>query len=169
VELIETRALELHPALSRLGPDLLADPPDIEAAVKRLRAPERASMSVAEAVLDQSAVAGIGNVYRSELLFVEGIDPFVPVGDLPRIDLECLLRTAARVLGANLSGGERVTMPDPAGSARGSRQRGRRWVYRRAGLPCRRCATPIRSATLGDLPRRLYWCPTCQGSGGLGV
>ena len=166
VELLDSRALAIHPVLGALGPDLLADQPDIEAAVSRLRAPGRATMTVGEGLLDQSAVAGIGNVYRSEVLFVEGQDPFAHLGDTDGETLERVLRTAARLLRANVGGAARVTMPDamggPPGALPAGGRRERLWVYGRTARPCRRCGTPIRSETLGQLPRRLYWCPTCQ-------
>ncbi len=170
VELLETRALAQHPSLARLGPDLLAQAPDLVTAVARLRAPERASLTIAEALLDQSAVAGLGNVYRSELLFAARIDPFVPAVSLDAEVLESLLMMGVRLLGANTGGGERVTMPDALGAQPGAssglRARSDRWVYRRAGRPCRRCGTPVRSTSLGHPPRRLYWCPRCQGPPG---
>lgn len=170
VELLETRALAHHPSLARLGPDLLAPAPDLATAVARLRAPERASLTIAEALLDQSAVAGLGNVYRSELLFAARIDPFARVVSLDAEVLESLLTMGVRLLGANTGGGERVTMPDALGAQPGAsgglRGRSDRWVYRRAGRPCRRCGTPVRSTSLGHPPRRLYWCPSCQGLAG---
>jgi len=165
VELLDRRALRLHPGLARLGPDLLAEPPDLVAAISRLRAPGRHDLSLAEGIVDQTAVAGLGNVYRSELLFIERLDPFVPLRYLDDADLERILRTGVRLLRANLEGGHRVTTSSAGAAAsgpRGGRRDARRWVYRRAGLPCRRCGTIIRSASLGPLPRRLYWCPSCQ-------
>ncbi|MEX1295167.1 MAG: DNA-formamidopyrimidine glycosylase family protein [Candidatus Limnocylindrales bacterium] len=163
VELIETRALELHPVLSKLGPDLLDPDPDIEAAVRRL---SRTVASIAEALLDQRLVAGIGNVYRSEVLFLERQDPITAASALPTARLARLLETSRDLLRANVGGGDRVTMPDASGappdaSAAGSRSHGR-WVYGRAGRPCRRCGALVRSRTIGHLPRRLYWCPRCQ-------
>jgi endonuclease-8 len=166
VELLETRALGQHPSLARLGPDLLATAPDLATAVARLRAPERASLTIAEALLDQTAVAGLGNVYRSELLFMARIDPSARAASLDPAVLEPLLMMGVRLLGANTGGGERATMPDALGAqpwaSAGLRGPTGRWVYRRAGRPCRRCGTPIRSSSLGQPPRRLYWCPTCQ-------
>ena len=80
--LFEQRAEGAHPSLSRLGPDLLRDPFDSEEALRRLRHPSRADRTIAEALLDQRALAGIGNVYKSEVLFIEEVDPFGAVGDL---------------------------------------------------------------------------------------
>lgn len=163
VELLETRALPVHPVLSRQGPDLVDPDVDLEEAVARLRASPK---GIAEAVLDQGVVAGLGNVYRSEVLFLAGQDPFVAAADVPAGRAREVLAMAHGLLRANTGGGGRVTMADASGappdaSPAGSRVRSR-WAYRRAGRPCRRCGTPIRSAALGRPPRRLYWCPTCQ-------
>ena len=134
-----------------------------------MRSAERLELTIAEVLLDQIAVAGLGNVYRSEVLFSERIDPFARVGLLNEGAIERLLRTGARMLRANLRGGARVTMPaarcawpDTSLPSPGS---GRLWVYGRAGRPCRRCGTLIRSVSVGQPPRRLYWCPGCQPPG----
>jgi endonuclease-8 len=153
VELIETRALGMHPVLSRLGPDLLDPGLDIDEASRRLRA---APTTVAEALLDQRVIAGIGNVYRSEVLAHTMTPPFTPASDLTLEQAHRLLATAAEMLRANLDGRVRATVP-------GAR-RGERWAYRRAGRPCRRCGTAIRTTSIGQPPRRLYWCSTCQRS-----
>ena len=165
VELVETRALSLHPVLAALGPDLLGEPFELEEAVRRLRA---AKGSVAEALLDQRVASGIGNEYRSELLFIERVDPFTTASALTSAASGQLLRLARELLLANVGGGHRVTMPDPSGarpsaSSGGSRRR-ERWVYGRAGRPCRVCGDLVRSRTIGQLARRLYWCPACQGT-----
>jgi endonuclease-8 len=149
VELFETRTETLHPSLSRLGPDLLKPEFDAAEAHRRLRAPERAEMSISAALLDQRALAGIGNIWRNETLFADAVDPWAPVRDLddghprpfdrdgaPAVDAEC-----------GCGPGRTSTM-----------------VYRRAGRPCPRCGTVIRSAPLsGEVPRTTYWCPSCQG------
>jgi endonuclease VIII len=154
VELLETRALPLHPLLAALGPDLLDEEPDIGEAVRRMRAPALAKTSIAEALLDQRVVAGIGNVFRSELLARHKMHPFTPVGLVPEPVARRLLADGSRLLRANVDGRMRVTVP--------AAPPGERWVYRRAGRPCRRCGTIIRSTTLGRPPRRLYWCADCQ-------
>jgi endonuclease-8 len=161
VELFEARAAHLHPSLSRLGPDPLDPAFDPVEARRRLRAPERAPVQVAEALLDQRALAGIGNVYKNEVLWIERVSPFTPVRDLDDATIDRLIGTAHRLLAANVDarrGPERVTTtgdPDAPGPL---------YVYRRAGRPCRRCGTAIRSVRQGtDLPRTTYWCPACQG------
>jgi len=164
VELFDGRAESVHPALSALGPDLLS--PDFEDAtadevLRRLRAPERAGLTIAEALLDQRAMAGVGNVYKSETLFVERVDPFARVADLDDRTLRRLVATARRLLMANTAGGPRTTLPPGAGSRK---PMGGLWVYDRSGRPCRRCGTPIERRSHGELDRSTYWCPNCQES-----
>jgi endonuclease VIII len=151
VELFEQRAEAVHPALSTLGPDLL-DPAFDEAAMdeamRRLRDPARAAMPISAALLDQRALAGIGNIWRNETLFAERIDPLAPVGSLDDATLRRLVATARRLL---------------TDSARLAPGRAPVRVYRRAGRPCPRCGTLIRSAPLPtEVPRTTYWCPSCQ-------
>jgi endonuclease-8 len=147
VELFERRAEGLHPALSPLGPDLLADDFDAEEAHRRLRHPSRQEMAIAEALLDQTALAGIGNIWKNETLFAERVSPFVTVAEIDDPTLDHLIATACRKLRASVA--SRMERPQ---------------VYRRAGRPCRRCGTLIRSIQQGaELPRTTYWCPRCQG------
>ena len=160
VELLEQRAETVHPSLGRLGPDLLSPDFDGAEALRRLRDPARAVVSIAEALVDQRALAGIGNVYKSEVLWIEAVSPFVPVADLDDPTLERLIATARRLLLVNADkahGPERVT------TLGDRRAIGPLYVYSRAGRPCRRCGSPIASARQGaELPRTTYWCPTCQ-------
>ena len=162
VELFETRAEALHPSLSRLGPDLLSPEFDAAEAIRRLRAPERAGLSIAEALLDQRALAGIGNVYKNEVLWLERVSPFAPVADLDDDTVSRLVATAHRLLRANVDarrGPERVTTAGDRGAP------GALYVYGRAGRPCRRCRARIAVIRQGrELPRSTWWCPTCQGA-----
>jgi endonuclease-8 len=177
VELFEARAAAIHPVLTALGPDLLGEPfgeVQVAEAARRLRAPERASLSVAEALLDQTALAGIGNVYKSEVLFLERVYPFSRAADLPGAPssdeaVRRLILTAHRLLLANREGGARDTVQRPTlGRGRpgmGSPYSGSMvnlWVYGRAGRPCRRCGSVIRDRMHGRLNRRTFWCPRCQ-------
>jgi endonuclease-8 len=155
VELFETRAEPIHPTLVRLGPDLLAEgwgPEDAIEARRRLRDPARAGATVSEALLDQRAVAGIGNIWRNETLYLERVDPWARVADLDDPTLDRLVARARDLL--------RRSVATPSG-------RSPVWVYRRAGRPCRGCGTLVRSAPLDTgIPRTTYWCPTCQGGKG---
>jgi endonuclease VIII len=155
-ELMDERALDLHPALHALGPDLISDRFDAAEAFRRLR--ERPDVEIAEALLDQRAMAGVGNVFKCEILFIEGVNPWTPVRSLEDEKLRKLITTAQRLLVLNTQSGHphRVTTRgDP--TARGSL-----WVYGRANRPCVRCRTPIRSLRQGGLNRSTYWCPRCQ-------
>ena len=165
VELLEQRAEPVHPALGRLGPDLLAPDFDPGEAVRRLRDPARAATSIGEAIVDQRALAGIGNVYKSEILWLERVAPSSAVADLDDEALTRLVTTGRRLLQANAERGggpERVT----TGADRA--RVGPLYVYGRAGRPCRRCGTAISSTRQGrELPRTTYWCATCQPLGAL--
>ena len=146
VELLAPGAEANHPSLAMLGPDILARPPDVEEIRRRARAgpPETA---LGELLLDQRVVAGIGNIWRCEALFLERRSPWAPVSSLTDEELGALVSTAARIMGENL------------GPFTGRPQR---WVYRRTGRPCRRCGTAIQSRAQGDQARITYWCPSCQ-------
>lgn len=166
VEVFEQRAERLHPSLSRLGPDLAGADFDADQAFARLRAPERADVAVAVALLDQRAMAGVGNVYKNELCWIERVSPFQPLRQLDDAALRRLIGTARRLMLANLDGRrapERVTTAGDPGAP------GPLYVYGRAGRPCRRCGTRLRSTQQGtDLPRTTIWCPTCQEGAGHG-
>lgn len=155
--------VELAPAdvarrsIEHLGPDLMDDAPDWAAIVTR--ALESSSETAADLLLDQRVMAGIGNVFKSEVLFLEGVDPQTPVRDLAAEQIEMLARRGHRLLRANRRPGARST----TGTRRAG---GETWVYGRGGRPCRRCGTSIRSSSHGDLDRVTYWCPRCQPSTG---
>ncbi len=144
-----------HAVVGHLGPDLLGPDWDADEAVRRLlAAPGR---PVGEALLDQASLAGIGNLYKAEVLFLRGVSPWRPVADVP--DLAALVGLAKRLLEANKDRAGQVTTGNPA---RGQET----WVYGRAGRPCRRCGTRIRAdgrgrgAASGE--RVTFWCPACQ-------
>jgi endonuclease-8 len=152
-ELLTGTELARHARLNALGPDLLSKDFEPDVAVAQLR--DRPDAEVANALLDQEAMAGIGNVYKSEVLFLERTNPWTDVSALSDERLGAIVATARRLMRANLRGGARVTT--------GRRQPGAGlWVYGRAGRPCRRCATLIRAARQGELARTTYWCPRCQ-------
>jgi endonuclease-8 len=147
VELIRTSE-ESH-VTGHLGPDLLGPDWDCAEAVRRLSAePDR---PIGEALLDQRNLAGIGNIYKAEVLFLRGISPWQPAGGVA--DLGALAELARRLLEANKDRPGIVTT--------GSLRRGEEnWVYGRRGRPCRRCGTTIRSE--GQQDRVTFWCPSCQ-------
>jgi endonuclease-8 len=140
-------------AVGHLGPDPLgADWDSAEAVARLLAAPER---PIGEALTDQRNLAGIGNLYKAETLFLRGVDPWRPVAAVT--EPAELVTLAARLLDANK---DRVSQVTTGRDRPGERT----WVYGRAGRPCRRCGTAIRVAEQGpDTQERLsYWCPRCQ-------
>jgi len=168
VELFERRAEVVHPTISMLGPDLVAAEFDQAEAVRRLRDPARAETAIGEAVLDQRALAGIGNVFKSEVLFMERVDPFAPVGVLDEPTIDRIVGTARELLKDNArpeaAAGRTTTVDLKTGKRLAP---SRLWVYDRAGRPCHRCGTLIQAAPQGtELPRTTYWCPSCQAPAG---
>ena len=153
VEVLTERQSARHRTLSRLGPDLLSAGFDPREALPRLR--ERADQPIAEALLVQRVVAGIGNVYKSETLFLSGADPFSPVRAFSDQDLLRMLEKARELMSGNLEGFPRRTQRSPLDSPR-------YWVYGRSGRACRRCTTRIRMRRQGLNGRSTYWCPGCQ-------
>jgi endonuclease-8 len=128
--------------MSRLGPDIMASPPDLDGMLARFRGIDQ-SRALGEALLDQTLVAGIGNMWKAETLFAAKLKPWVSLRDVDDERLRALLDGAAALMQA-------------PGRPRG------RFVYRRAGRPCARCGSRIRSWPQGDDARMAYWCPTCQ-------
>ena len=133
-----------------LGPDLLGPDWDAAEAVRRLE--RSAARPIGEALLDQRNLAGIGNLFKSEVLFLRGVSPWKQVGDVK--DLPKMVDLARRLLDANKARIGQVT----TGDTTPGRQT---WVYGRQGAPCRRCGTPIRKRTDGA-ERMTFWCPACQ-------
>ncbi len=155
VELLSPSDLAHHPSLSRLGPDVLAPLFDAKGARERLKAMPAAA--IGEALLAQGAIAGIGNIYKSESLFVSRLSPFSLVGSLPDERLDGVIGAARRLMSANLGSSARTTTTGRAGPA-GPRY----WVYDRSGRPCLVCGARVRMRRQGDGGRSTYWCPRCQ-------
>ncbi len=161
-ELIPASQIDRHNELRRLGPDLLSDDFDADETFRRMRA--RPLESIADVLLNQQVLAGIGNVYKSEVLFTCRVNPFAPVGRVNDDDLRHLIATGRRLLLANVQ-----TALAPMTTYTGFRRttgrdnpRERLWVYGRVGLPCRRCGTTITLKKHGPAARLTYWCPACQ-------
>jgi endonuclease VIII len=142
--------------LRRLGPDLLSPTFDEDEALRRLRA--HPAEEIAEALVDQSVVAGAGNIFKCETLFVARVSPFRRVDALDDDTLRTIIATARRLLAANVRPGARAGIATTGRSAPGES----RWVYDRAGKPCRRCGATIALARQGPHVRLTYYCPTCQ-------
>jgi len=142
-----------HQLIGHLGPDLLDPRFDLDEALRRFR--RQADRPIGDALLDQRMVAGIGNVYRSELLHIHSLNPWRPVGEVGALD--DLLTDAVRLLRMNCTRFSRSTT--------GQRTPGQQYfVYGRRGRPCRRCGTSIRQdgKESGASERVLYYCPRCQ-------
>ena len=153
VELVATAA-ETE-VVGHLGPDLLGPDWDADEALRRLQAdPTR---SIGEALLEQRNLAGIGTVYRAETLFLAGVHPRCPVGEVA--DPAHVVGLAHRLLRANVASGSYAQVT--TGNARRGQEH---WVFERTRLPCRRCGTGIRSERFGPAgqERLSYWCPHCQ-------
>ncbi len=153
VETYRMRDPRRHPGRGSLGPDLCDPGADLAACVARLeRYPEPAT-SVAEVLLDQRVLCGVGNVYRCEVLWATGLSPFAPVSVLGVETLTELVEVSARLLRANLNRVERITLAShPGGLA----------VYGRHHQRCPRCGDTVSVRRWGEHARLLYWCPGCQ-------
>jgi endonuclease-8 len=138
--------LELHArALARLGPDILERPPRIDDMLTRLRTAD-GTRFLGETLLDQSLVAGIGNMWMAEALWAARLSPWRRLAEVSEEERRLALETAAELMRASVDRG----------------REGPRRVYGAAGRPCPRCRAPIRSWGQGDDNRTAYWCPTCQ-------
>ena len=154
VELLTERELARHPWMRSLGPDVMAEDFDEGAALARLRA--RADAPIGVAIVDQRAFAGVGNVYKSEVLFIQRVSPFAAVGELSDEVLRGIITESRTQLRANRTGAwPRTTRP--------SARRGEElWVYGRAGRACRACGVAVTLRRQGDAGRATYYCPSCQ-------
>lgn len=146
------------PGIASIGPDLLDGGLSPGHVAARRLATVDGDRPVGEALLDQRVVAGIGNVVRSETLFLCGVDPWRRVGDVTADEAAEIGATASRLLAEGVADGGRLRTYRPSDP----RSRDRTWIYGRAGRPCRRCRTAIRSRGMGDANRTVYWCPVCQ-------
>jgi len=157
------RSLERNTAIPKLGPDLLKQDFSEDEAKSRIRA--RADEEIGNVLLDQKVMAGIGNVFKSEICFVCGVHPFRRVSSLSGREIDCLVDSGRRLMNANVtdtSGDQTVTYTGFRRTTRRSDPAARVWVYRRKGEQCRRCGTVIEMRRQGPGARSSYWCPQCQ-------
>ena len=162
-EFVTPRELATKDPVAKLGPDLLGREFDREDAVRRLIA--SGHQPIAMSLLDQRLVAGIGNIYKSEVLFLSGVNPFTPAGAIPPDVLEKMMDIAHGLLKDNVVEGSlpRIqTYRSLRMTNRASSHDESLWVYGRAGKPCRKCGTPIEMKKMGLEARSTYWCATCQ-------
>ena len=151
----DAQSLERQEDLRKIGPDLLGETFDAAEALRRIR--ERGDSEIADVILNQRVVAGIGNEYKSEVLFLGRVNPFAPAATLGDEQIGEILRIARKVMIANVqkrTQGRVTTFSlDPSQ---------RKYVYGRAGKPCRKCGTAVSVAKQGRDARLTYWCPRCQ-------
>jgi endonuclease VIII len=160
-EFLSGRELERHAQLRALGPDLLASAFDRGEAIRRIRARRRDP--IADVLLNQRVLAGICNVFKSEILFLAGVHPFAPASALSDDELARIVDIALEQLAANVM--TRTQTLSPATGRRTTRRLNpneKLWVYGRGGQPCRRCGTAIQGRKTGPDARITYWCPACQ-------
>lgn len=162
-EFVTPRQLETRDPVAQLGPDLLGVTFDRDEAIRRIVA--SGARPIAMTLLDQRIVAGIGNVYKSEVLFLTGVHPEEPSSAVPLPVLEAMMDTARRLLLDNVVEGSspriqtyrNLRQLNPASEHDESL-----WVYGRRNQPCRKCSTPIEMKKMGLDARSTYWCRTCQ-------
>jgi endonuclease-8 len=162
-EFVTARQLQSTGPVAALGPDLLKPEFDRDEAVRRIVI--SGAMPIAQALLDQRLVAGIGNIYKSEVLFLAGVHPETPASAVPVAAIERVLEIAQSLLRHNVIEGT----PAAIQTYRSLRRTGPRtehddnlWVYGRKGKPCRKCGTPIEAKKMGVEARTTYWCARCQ-------
>ena len=154
VELLTETAIKRHPVFSKLGPDLLQENFDWQEVLRRLRANNE--IPIGEALMRQSILAGIGNVYKAEVLFLCKANPFAPVHLYSDHELKIIVYKARELLRQNIQGKLRKT--------RNALDKQRYWVYERSGRPCRKCGEKIQMRRQGIDGRSTYWCSHCQSS-----
>jgi endonuclease VIII len=162
-EFLRARDLARSRALASLGPDLLSPAIDRDEALRRLGA--AGPRPIAEVLLDQRVVAGIGNVFKSEILFLSGIHPDRLASALSDGERARILDTAVPLMRRNTGAGAGAEIVTYRGLRRTTRRASGEeslWVYGRAGRPCRQCGAPIAWARRGIDARSTYWCGTCQ-------
>ncbi|MGV3619256.1 MAG: Fpg/Nei family DNA glycosylase [Archangium sp.] len=162
IELLPSEKMERHPALTKLGPDLLSDEFSLSSAMERMRA--QGARPIGEVLLDQKVSAGIGNVYKSETCFLCGVDPRRPQSTLDDATRELLFTTARKLMKANITiGGEGiVTYTGLRRTTRSENPAGSLWVYGRGGEKCRKCGDEVLFFKEGEAARSTYFCPSCQ-------
>lgn len=157
------RSLERQTTIPKLGPDLLGTAFATDEAILRIRA--QAEEEIANVLLNQQVIAGIGNVFKSEICFACQIHPFRHVTSLSNDEVDCLLESSRRLMRANVSDGAGDGIVTYSGGRRttgASNPSARLFVYGRQGRPCRRCGSAILMRKQGSGARSTYWCPICQ-------
>ncbi len=167
------RSLERSSQVPKLGPDVLSDEFTVEAGVGRLAAfgRENPDAEIAVVLLNQRVLAGLGNVYKSEVAFAGGVNPFRAMKTISQREMEVMVEVSQRYMKANVvdgAGDGIVTYSGNRRTTHSSNREERLWVYGRQGQECRRCGTAVMMRKQGVQARSTYWCPECQPWVGMG-
>jgi endonuclease VIII len=167
------RSLERSDKVPKLGPDVLSESFSVEAGLARLSAyaRENPDAEVAVVLLNQHVLAGLGNVYKSEVAFAAGVNPFRAMRTITQREMELIVEFAQRYMKANVVDGATGGIVTYSGNRRTTHTMNREerlWVYRRQGKECRRCGTLVMMRRQGVQARSTYWCPGCQPWVGIG-
>ncbi len=166
-EFLTSRELLDHDLVAELGPDPLSDTFRPDEAIARMQSQD--DVEIADVLLDQRVIAGIGNVFKSEVLFGARVNPFALVSQLTREQLAEIVAVAIRFMRVNVGTAATGGIVTYAGMRRTTGRAdpsARLWVYGRGGQPCRRCGTVVSRRKQGPYARSTYWCPTCQANPG---
>ena len=166
-EFYTARSLERSSQVPKLGPDVLSGGFSVEAGVKALqaRAASHPEDEVGVVLMNQRVMAGLGNVYKSEVAFAAGVNPFRKMKTLTEREMRVMVEFAERYMKANVMDGARdgvVTYKGPRRTTGAMKESDRLWVYRRAGKECRRCGAEVTMRKQGVQARSTYWCAGCQ-------
>lgn len=161
------RSLERSKQMSELGLDVLGPTYRVDDAAHALRKYGQAhpGAEIGNVLLNQQVIAGIGNIYKSEIAFAAQVNPFRPMQTISDREFESIAEIAQRYLQANVAEGKGsgiVTYARNRGTGRTADRGAQLWVYRRAGQECRRCGAIIQMRRQGTGARSTYWCPSCQ-------
>ena len=167
VEFHTARSLERSSQVPKLGPDMLSDEFTVEGGVARLEAygAEHPEAEIAVVLLNQRVLAGLGNVYKSEVAFAAGVNPFRAMRTITAREREIMVDKSQQWLKANVldgSGDGIVTYSGNRRTTHSMRREDRLWVYGRQGQECRRCGATVMMRKQGEQARSTYWCPSCQ-------
>jgi endonuclease VIII len=167
------RSLERSSQVPKLGPDVLSDEFTVEAGVARLAAygRENPDAEIAVVLLNQRVLAGLGNVYKSEVAFAAGVYPFRAMRTITTREMEVMVEVSQRYMKANVvdgAGDGIVTYSGNRRTTHSSNREERLWVYGRQGQECRRCGATVMMRKQGVQARSTYWCPECQPWVGMG-
>ena len=172
-EFFTARSLERSSQIARLGPDILSESFTVESGVARLgaHARENPDAEIGVVLLNQRVFAGLGNVYKSEVAFTAGVNPFRAMRTITQREMEVMVVVAQRYMKANVTDGKgegMVTYSSGRTTRHAMDREERLWVYRRQGEECRRCGAVVMMRKQGVQARSTYWCPECQPWVGMG-